>query len=506
MRIALFHCQLKSDDISDAIVNSVRFLLARFSELAEIRLVTGFQDTSTEVLEKIRMGFDRHTADKLRLDILEELACKEKPHEDAIGLLITKLESRYGDDTLWWVHNYHCEINPIFTAGLMKIAETGRRNILLHIHDFPECGRYESLTKLNAALANPPYPSGPRIRYAVINERDRQILSDAGLRDSVHMLMNPVSLKPVEPTDTVAVRGALEKHGHQYGFLPAAPILLYPGEACRKKNILEAALVTRLLDEQANLIVTRPASQDEVYSDIVKSAYLDGLISGFWCPSSIDDGYGGEADLAQSCNAIISTSIEENSGKLFLDALHWQKPLLARYVGTIDGILEFLGDYPRRFWADLRIPADPELANRTKEAYKDKINAASSLLPGKSLKPMLSAVSKLASGGGIDMSYLAVNDQIGALQKAKNDKIWLEETRALNKELLDSLSRTIQATPPAMDDALISRFGEAAYMRSFFEIFKDFGANKPTPNPIRVQEYVSKSFGRIDHMRLLYDI
>jgi len=506
MKIALFHSQLNSGGKTDAIINSVRFLLARFNELTEIRLVTGLQGGAFEALREIRMGFDRHTADKLHLDILEELTGIENSNKDEIGRLIAKLKARYGEDTLWWVHNYHCGLSPVFTAGLMRIAETGDRNMLLHIHDFPECGRYESLAELNAVLPKPPYPSGSRIRYAVINERDKQILSDAGLKGSVHTLMNPVSLKSVDKTDTAALCGALEKHGRQYGFRPAAPMLLYPGETSRKKNILEAALITRLLDEPANLIVTRPASQDEVYSDIVQSAYLDGLISGFWCPSSIVDGYGSEADLASSCNAIISTSIEENSGKPFLDTLHWQKPLLARYVGTIDGILEFLGDYPRRIWADLRIPAYPKLAKRTKNAYKDKIDAASSLLPAKSLKPLFSAVSKLDSGGGIDMSYLAVNDQIGALKKAKNDKNWLEETRALNKELLDSLSRTIKATAPQMDDALKDRYGEAAYMKSFFAILRDFGVNKPTPNPIRVQEFVSKSFGRIDHMRLLYDV
>ncbi len=512
MKIALFHYHLKPGGVTDVIVYSVRALLSHLNhldQLEEIRLVTGVEDGIERVLERIREGFERRVGDIIRLDVLEEIGYVENEREPDSDQLAMRLIARYDEDTLWWVHNYHLGKNPAFTAALMKIAGSGTRDMLFHIHDFPECGRSDNLERLDSAIDEPPYPSGPRIRYAVINERDRRILSDAGLSESVSLLMNPVPLSPTAAADPIGMREALEElcFDDNPGYIPGAPILLYPVRAIRRKNILEAALLVRLLDEPANLIVTLPgvSEQEKAYSDLISAAYKEGLISGIWCPEATGDDRLNYPRLASSCDAVISTSVQEGFGYLFLNALHWQKPLLARYLDILDGVLDLFGDYPRRFWADFRIPATPELTRKTQNAYFDKIRKIESSLPDKSVKSINSAASKLTAGGGIDVSYLKVEDQLEILIKARDDTGWVEETRLLNRELLDSAGRTLKAKAPGMDSTIEAHFGEGAYMRSFTSIISSFGSKTPTPSPVKVRESVRKAFGRIDYLRLLYN-
>jgi len=509
MKIALFHYHLKPGGVTDVIIYSIRALLSRMGKLDEIRLVTGNDENTRIVLEMIREGFDRHAADKVRLDVLEEIDYSEDGHGPDPDQLKARLLARYDEDTLWWVHNYHLGKNPEYTAALVSIAKSGSRKMLFHIHDFPECGRPENLKRLDSVLKHPPYPSGPEIRYAVINERDRRILSDAGMEESVSLLSNPVPLEPMAPGNPEGMRKALEELcvKDNPGYIPGAPILLYPVRAIRRKNIIEAAILARLLDVPANLIVTLPgvSEQEKEYSRIVKSAFQSGLIPGIWCPEASGDERLSYRQLASSCDAVISTSVQEGFGYLFLNALHWQKPLLARYLDILDGILNLFGDYPRRFWADFRIPVTEELKIKTQEAYQERIRKMEPNLSDKAIKSMNSAVSKIAAGGGIDISYLKVEDQLEALRLAGNNPEWLTKAKLLNRELLDSAGRTLKARAPQMDSTIEAHFGEAAYVRNFNEIISSFGTKISSPSPEKVRESVEKAFGRIDYLRLLYD-
>ncbi len=509
MKIALFHYHLRPGGVTDVVVFSIRALLKYRNDLSEVRLVTGEVAGTEFVMSRIRDGLDRDTADKLKLDVLEEIAYVTNGQFPDASKLAARLEARYDEQTLWWIHNYHLGKNPSFTKALMQIADTGTRDMLFHVHDFPECGRPVNLARLDSELNDPPYPTGPRIRYATINERDRRILSDAGIGESVSLLINPVPLGQLAPSDPETLKKALEEYcsGTNPGYIPGAPNLLYPVRAIRRKNVLEAALFARMLESPANLIVTLPGTSDQEkpYSEIVEKAYREGLISGAWCPEASGDERLSYPRLASSCDAVISTSVQEGFGYLFLNALHWQKPLIARYLDVLDGVLDLFGEYPRRFWADFRVPADPEITARTQQLYLSKIKESEESLPAKSVKSMTAAVSKIAAGGGIDMSFLSVEDQLEMLRRAKDDPEWIETTRAMNRELLESAGRTLRARAPAMDRIIESNFGETSFVRNFTEVVNDFGVKRSAPSAARIRESVAKAFGRIDYLRLLYD-
>ena len=509
MKIAVFHYHLKPGGVTDVIVFSIRILLKRLKTISEIRLVTGEEQGTELVMERIRKDLEHQQADKVKLDVLPELAYTTEANPDDITHITRRIEARYGEDTLWWVHNYHLGKNPSFTAALMNIAKESKRDILLHIHDFPECGRTENLKKLNSILKTPAYPSGSRIRYAVINERDRKILAESGLEDSVTLLTNPLPIPPRSNNNSAMLQAALEQRcaKDNPGFIPNAPVLLYPVRCIRRKNVLEAAILTQLLPDPVNLVITLPglSAQEQRYSNLVQEAYREGIIPGVWCPESTGDERLSYQNLASGSDAIISTSVQEGFGYLYLNSLYWKKPLLARYLDTLDGILDIFGDYPRRFWADLRIPADKDLAQRTQQAYLHKIDHLGSLTSERALKSIKSAAQKISNGREMDYSFLAVEDQIALLKQAKAGGDWLKETRSLNRELLDSISRTIMAHAPDMEPLLATRFSDYAYASTFSHIISSFGTKSPTPPPAKVYGAVSKTFTRIDYLRLLYD-
>lgn len=506
MKLAIFHYHLNPGGITDAIIYAVRILLFRLDYIQEIRLVTGCRGSTEGILSSIREGFESSRRDKIRLDVLDEIGYSEARKGPDPDKLAARLEARYDEDTIFWVHNYHIGENTSFTTALMKVATQGRRDVLLHIHDFPECGRLADPMRIEISGDEPPlYPSGARIRYAVVSERDLNILTDSGLEGSVYLLSNPVPIPRLEEVNSVETKRALEELFTSY--ISEAPILLYPVRAIRRKNILESALFARILHQPANLIVTLAglSTQEKSYSNLVRRAYKEGLIPGAWCPETSGDARLHYTHLISSCDAVISTSVQERSGHLFLNSMLWRKPLLARYLDILDEMLELFGDYPRRFWTDFRIPATLELRERTKAAYLEKIKRIESSMPQKALKSAIAAVSKLAASGGIDVSYLSVEDQLAALRLASEDREWLDRTRNLNQELLESAERTLRANPPRMDKVLEPHLGDSRYVKSFIEIVQSFGRKRKSPSPEKIGESIKKAFGRIDYLRLLYD-
>ncbi|RLW68721.1 MAG: hypothetical protein B6D68_03100 [spirochete symbiont of Stewartia floridana] len=508
MKIALFHYHLKPGGVTEVIVHSVRAILPRMPKISEIRLVTGSEDGTNAVMSRIREGMDRVSADKIKLDILSEVAYVSDGEVLDIDSITRRLKARYDEDTLWWIHNYHLGKNPYFTAALMKTAASGHRNILLHIHDFPECGRIDNQLRLDKTLDSPAYPTGPRIRYAVINERDRRMLSDAGMEQAVTLLPNPVPPPPQGNSDPERMKAALEETCRQVnpGYTPEGKTLLYPVRAIRRKNVLEAGLMAVLMKEPVNLIITLPgdSSQEKAYSDSVENAFKTGLIPGVWCPGQSGNPLLSYPNLATNCDGVISTSVQEGFGYLFLNALHWRKPLLARYLDILDDILGLYGEYPRRFWADFRVPLDKSFIQRTEQAYLRKIQEQSHVIPERVLKSLHSSVKKIAASGTMDISFLSVPDQLEILKKAK-DASWRNEAVQLNQELLESVSCTLMADPPDMSGTLADRYSDGAFARTFVGILNSFGGKTPMVPAGKIKEAVYKAFGRIDYFRLLYD-
>ncbi len=169
------------------------------------------------------------------------------------------LLARFGrNDAVWWIHNYHLGKNPLLTEVVLRLAglPDGPR-LVLQPHDFPEAGRYANLAALERVVTLPLYPSGPRVRYALINRRDLGLLKGAGMPESrLFLLENPVGPSADQTEwgdDRRAIRSLLFPDAN-----PLHQTLLYPVRSIRRKNVLEAAMLLHLVDLPLRLIITLP--------------------------------------------------------------------------------------------------------------------------------------------------------------------------------------------------------------------------------------------------------
>ena len=290
MKIAVFHYHLHPGGVTRVITLAMRILLKRLEQLEEIVVVTGDGENADAVL-----------SDKVRLAVHPEIGyLNGTPETDARSIREGVLDKYRG--YVWWIHNYHLGKNPLFTRAVVETAEEyPDQRILLHIHDFPECSRYENLAFLKSLYPGPLYPLSPNVRYICINRRDRGFLLGAGIpSELVHLLNNPLTEErhpPAEDSlgpDTAGstgdpshpVRTLLDEQtpGLFPGYLPGRPLLVYPVRSIRRKNVLEAGLISRLIPGGINVAVTLPGISDQEagYSRFVERSFTDGTIHGIF--------------------------------------------------------------------------------------------------------------------------------------------------------------------------------------------------------------------------------
>ena len=191
-RIAVFHYHLLPGGVTSVIALSCEALAKYLPGLEEITLVTGdgenAAETAAEIEEQIKdRGVGISTA------VLPDIGyVTGMPQAPSVAQIKTHL--RRFDGFFWWIHNYHLGKNPQFTQALLEILEEKPdQQILFHIHDFPECARYENLQRLNSTISLNPYPRGRNVRYALINGRDRRLLRESGMAEAdLFLLNNPV--------------------------------------------------------------------------------------------------------------------------------------------------------------------------------------------------------------------------------------------------------------------------------------------------------------------------
>jgi hypothetical protein len=447
---------------------------------------------------------------------------------EATRLAEVLLRSFGSDDSVWWIHNYHLGKNVVFTQALLEIIHSGRpQRMILQIHDFPECGRFRNLSLLRQALTLDPYPLSPWVRYAVLNRRDREILISSGLPEqAVFLLENPV-LRGPDPGRNKAVRPVLKRlFGAEFPrYDPVAPLLLYPIRTIRRKNALEALLLCLLLDRGANILITLPGTSvsERPYSGLVKGLFADRLCPGLW-------GIGSQLvqralsfdDLVAASDLVLSTSVQEGFGYLFINSLLWSLPLAARDLDTLSGLREDLfKDYPAYFYDSIRVPV-PDTAPVV-EAYRSKIKELSPLIPRADQERLLAGIEELVQEEKVDFSFLPVEAQerllreIAAADGPEREFCRTENRVALSRieELLEIHIERESATVNAKKGEVDRRFGACAYSAGFQRILdsfgfapEQFGRDSPGRRPHvgeEVAQRVLKSFLNLDQLRLLYD-
>ncbi len=500
--LVIFHYHLMPGGITTVIRHGVESLVRYSDRVSRIRVVAGRipkDEPPYAGAEIVRLP----DIDYATVLPLGGVLWKERAERFA-----DMLQERFGgDNAVWWVHNYHLGKNPLFTEALLRLAADPRGpRLILQPHDFPEAGRFRNLSLLDRLVSLPLYPQGPRVRYAPINSRDYRMLRDAGIPESsLFLLENPVAT-PVEK------RWTEDRRGLRALLFPLADPLqqtvLYPVRSIRRKNVLEAGMLLRLVDTPLRLVVTLPgvSKPEKEYSSLVESTFNSGLIPGEFGVGARRTDLRPE-QLAAACDIVVSSSVQEGFGYLFIQALQWGLPLLARRLETIPDGAGLYDGYPAVFYDGLLCPLESTETSSLLSRYREKLRRIRGLLPDSVEERLDAELSSMLARRAVDFSYLDVPLQVRLLEAAGRPD-FRAAFRDLNRDLAGGFAALLNERPPGRRQAVEERFGLSAYAGRVDSLLDSFGLTGPqTPgqSPIEVEQKVRAAFARAEHARLLFD-
>jgi hypothetical protein len=556
MKLAVFHYHLRQGGVTGVVTQACIALGLHSDAVDEVILITGSEENTDAVISRIRSaspGLAVEVRVHPEVGYVSEQSDVSMPQLEArIVSILT--ENYLSEDIVWWVHNYHLGKNPAFTSALIDVLETepGQRAIF-QIHDFPECARFENLAELRAHVTGSVYPVLPNLAYATINLRDRHLLTEAGIPDSaVVALPNPVSAPSAAgapsagaaPGGTVARgpdrREVLHRLGAACGdrfprFDPDGLLVLYPVRAIRRKNVLEAGFLTRLLNTElsppANLILTLPGTSplEKPYSDMVEAAFEGGILPGMaGIESEVEAAGLSFEDLARTADLVVSTSVQEGFGYAFFEAPLRGTPLAARYLDVLNGLDHLFEGHVHAFYRELRVPFESPSIDSIRAIlrvrYDEYLDRASQSMPDATRRRVAAEIGEMLDAATIDFSFLMPQIQY-AYAKDLADEGFANEVRSLNFEVIGPLLKLLESPGPAGAASDINEeLGYAPYVARFEKLLARLGERtrsgngthgsghiesgredtRPADGPDPVQARLLEAFAHKDYFRLIY--
>jgi len=503
--LIIFHYHFLPGGVTQVILESVRSVICNIPTIKKITLICGREDNTGKFLSDCKENNPENASVEIICRVLPEFdyTVPGNQTDDHISVL-KKSFSAFDPDAVWWIHNYHLGKNPPFTQVLLEwIQDHQEQKILLHIHDFPECSRYDNLTDLQAAVKLPLYPKTKNIRYITINSRDRSILIASGLPENqVFLLNDPVEEYTREDIDPEQTRKAVREY-----FGTKDPLLFFPVRTIRRKNVLEAGLLSRLCLNPAFLIVTLPgiSEKEKPYSDVVEDCFNENLIRGAW-GTGVRTGTPPFADLISAVDAVISSSVQEGFGYLFINALQWRKPLIARSLPILEGITGIFAGHPHFFYPGVNVPADRQEKKELRKQYKEKFKKLTMHLPPEILKPLSIELEEILGKDSIDFSYLSVPQQVSILRKIE-DSGFRKEISSGNREVLRKIEGLIESGGTDFAERVNAVFGLSAFANELERIFDSFNQELIIAHQKEtdIERNIITHFARLENLRLLYE-
>lgn len=248
-------------------------------------------------------------------------------------------------NTVLHVHNHSLGKKAAFPEALSLVAKQGWR-LLLQIHDFAEDLRPQNYTHMlqhaggQSQLHNILYPQATQIHYAALNARDYHLLRQAGVPDSrLHRLPNPVSTQEASRADN-ATQGrnrmlAREKLQACLAVAPDQTYILYPVRGIRRKNLGELLLWAKVCEGVgkavfATTLAPMNPTEQTSYQRWKELAERMSLPVVFEAGEhlSLEENYA-------AADGVLTTSVAEGFGLVFLEATQQNRPLLGRDLPEI---------------------------------------------------------------------------------------------------------------------------------------------------------------------------
>ncbi|QDU64686.1 hypothetical protein Pan216_55770 [Planctomycetes bacterium Pan216] len=341
--LAIAHYHLGHGGVTRVIANHLKALDAvlKADEQLDVALLHGGRDDGWPGDLAASFGQLR-----VRLHALPELAYDEgvDASPDSLTASIKRLLQTIGfskDETVLHIHNHSLGKNISLPGAVRRLASDGWR-LLLQPHDFAEDFRSANYVRLATALADGSpeklgaelYPLADHVHYAVLNSRDRAWFAETGIVDDhLHLLPNPVpDLGEIPPSGPA--KAVLER---ELGIPASRPLLLYPVRAIRRKNVGEAILWSALLAGRATVGVSLPTLNP---AEVESYRHWRQLVDVLALPFVFETGARSSlryTDCLAASDAILTTSLAEGFGMVFLESWLAGRRLLGRDLPEITG-------------------------------------------------------------------------------------------------------------------------------------------------------------------------
>lgn len=350
------------------------------------------------------------------------------------------------DETVIHVHNHSLGKNLSLPGAIGELAAAGYR-LLLQIHDFAEDFRPDNFRRqmegLEAAspaeLGERLYPQAAHIHYAVLNGRDCKLLADAGVAgERLHLLPNPVPEFGPLPSK----KSARTRLNERFGIPADAILLLYPVRGIRRKNVGEALLWSALFESGVTVGLTlRPINPLE-QPHYERWERVAGDLS---LPFRFDlgeEGGLGFTDNLSAADAVLTTSVAEGFGMVFLETWLAGRMLLGRDLPEITADFKDAGLRFSTLNPELRIPADwideNTFVDHFEAAYCRVLDAYGRAVPPDTIR---AEVRGLLSGGCVDFACLDSELQSQVIRRVATNPGSRTQLLSLNPPIAESMER-----------------------------------------------------------------
>ncbi len=514
-RITIFHYHLLPGGVTDVVTASAISFMNYSDEISSIKIVSGRDDNLKNILEKIKKSIPADRKEDISYEVMPEIdyfehISNEETSETIKDALYSKFASK---DCIWWIHNYHLGKNPLFTKAVLEIAGDGKQKTIFHIHDFPECSRYGMLKLLKEHIHTDLYIEKENIRYVLINKRDFDYMEKGGInRNLLYLLENPIKTINHNVENKKKVISILTNNlGSGFkGWISDKPYILYPVRAIRRKNIVEAGFLSLLTGN--NLIVTLPgvSKREKSYSWECEKLFRTGTIPGmFGIGYDIDKYDVSFNDLISASSLIISSSIQEGFGYLYLNSMNWGKPLIARDLDILKNFKSSFNNYPSLFYNTILVNLSQDTREALYKNYSKKINHLDEHITKEDSNVLLDEFDRLLSDNPIDFSYLSFDVQRSVLEHIKMDNQYKNECIKLNEPIIEKIDAFINLDTKPNHSILKENWSYESYgEKSDFLInsFKDLmNINNKNIKESTISGNLQAYFTDKQYLRLLYD-
>lgn len=411
LNIAMVHHHLRGGGVTRIIEHSVRSLQGKNVRMC---IITGEKPAEQVKLSGAPVGVVK--------GLSYGMENPSKPAHvlfDEMQVLARKLLGKTPD--VWHIHNHSLGKNRAFTKSIINLAKEKAR-LVLHIHDFAEDNRPQNFKHLigekNDGLIETIYPIAPQIRYIVLNGRDGKYMKEAGVPPSMlTVLPNPVRLEGGKqmPRKKTAVKGNKN-------------LWVYPTRAIPRKNIGELLLLAALSGREHQYALTLAPK------NIAYKRYYEGwkhFAANYKLPVTFEAGkeWGIEFEaLLAASTGLVTTSITEGFGLVFLESWLIDKPLFGRNIKAITADFENNGLDLSKLYSGIEIPLDWMDRKKLTERLKQHISRMYSTY-GQELTPytLEEWLDVLKQGNNIDFGVLNSEFQQEIIQKVIQNGIQAED-------------------------------------------------------------------------------